>query len=288
MRSWGLTEGDVLTPELTVVRRLGGGAVAEAYLAFDEVTYVPVVAKVLRPHPTDDPQAGLSGLRREVEALQTVNHPVVVRLLRHRLDVERPHLVLEHLDGPRLSSLVRRHGPLQPQQYLPLALDLASALHYLRHLGWTHLDIKPSNIIMGAPARLIDLSVARPMAQAEALRQEVGTDAYMAPEQCAPGVAGAPGHPSDVWGLGATLFEALTGRRPFDDGEPRAEDRRLRYPQLVQPHRPLPAATPAEVVEVVHAALSVDPEARPLPHEISEALGPVLARQPRARLAGLR
>ena len=63
--------------------------------------------------------------------------------------------MLEHIDGPRLSSLIRRYGPLQEQQYLPLAIDVAAALHYFRTIGWTHLDIKPSYVIMGAPARLI-------------------------------------------------------------------------------------------------------------------------------------
>ena len=60
--------------------------------------------------------------------------------------------MLEHVDGPRLSTLIRRYGPLQEQQYLPLAIDIAAALHYFRHRGYVHLDIKPSNIIMGAPA----------------------------------------------------------------------------------------------------------------------------------------
>ena len=159
--SWHLAEGDQLTPELTAMRLLGGGSSYEAYLAFDEVTFSPVVVKVIRPGRVDD-ESSLRGLRREVAALAAVNHPVVVRGLRHELEGERPHVVLEHIDGPRLSSLIRRHGPLQEQQYLPLAIDVAAALHYLRRVDYVHLDIKPSNIIMGAPARLIDLSVARP------------------------------------------------------------------------------------------------------------------------------
>ena len=128
-------------------------------------------------------ESSLRGLRHEVAALTAINHPVVVRCLRHELQGERPHVVLEHIDGPRLSSLIRRHGPLQEQQYLPLAIDIASALHYLRHIGYVHLDIKPSNIIMGAPARLIDLSVARPATKAAELTRYIGTDLYMSPEQ---------------------------------------------------------------------------------------------------------
>ena len=136
--SWGFGPGDEITPDLSTVKLLGGGSSYEAYLAFDEVTYGPVVVKVLRPGQVGD-ASSLRGLRREVRALATVNHPVVVRGLRHDLEGDRPHVVLEQIDGPRLSSLIRRHGRLPEQQYLPLAIEVAGALHYLRQLGWTHL-----------------------------------------------------------------------------------------------------------------------------------------------------
>ncbi|UUZ58612.1 serine/threonine-protein kinase [Nocardioides sp. B-3] len=284
--SWHLHEGDAITTELTAVRKLGGGAAYEARLSFDEVTYAPVVVKLLRPGQLDS-SSSRRGLRREVAALAAVNHPVVVRGLRHDLDGPRPHVVLEHIDGPRLSSLVRRHGPLQEQQYLPLAIDIASALHYLRHIGWTHLDIKPSNVIMGSPARLIDLSVARPAQDALELRHLIGTDAYMAPEQCDPGER-APSAASDVWGLGATLFEAVAGRRAFADPRPRAELLTERFPQLTADPAPLPAGVPGEVEKTIPAMLARDPAARPAPYEIVDALVPVLERQPRGSLAGFK
>lgn len=273
---WNFREGDQITPELTAMRLLGGGSAYEAYLAFDEITYAPVVVKVVRPTELGDERT-LRGLEREAAALDQANHPVVVRRLRHELDGERPHLVLENIDGPRLSTLIRRYGPLQQQQYLPLALDIASALHYFRHVDVVHLDIKPSNIIMGAPARLIDLSVARPAARAAELDSTIGTDAYMSPEQCDPRRAGTPGYASDVWGLGATLFEAIAGHRPFEDGD-------VRYPQLVDPPRLLPGTVPDDVAKTVYAALSPDPADRPLPHEIAGALEPVLTAQPPVRL----
>ena len=277
-RSWGLVEGDPITAELTTVRRLGGGSAYEAYLAFDEITYGPVVVKVVRPDRVEDAHS-LRGLGREVEALATINHPVVVRGLRHVLSGERPHVVLEQIDGPRLSSLIRRYGPLQEQQYLPLAIEVASALHYLAHLGWVHLDVKPSNVIMGAPARLIDLSVARPVADA-ARAARIGTDAYMSPEQADPDRFGAPSIASDVWGLCATLFEAVAGYRPFD----RAEGNDL--PQTYDDPYRLPDGVPAEVAKVLYAGLDRDPANRPSPRELAESVEPVLARQPPVRLGG--
>ena len=100
-----------------------------------------------------------------------------------------------------------------------------------------HLDVKPSNIVMGGPPRLIDLSVARTLAEAAALRAPIGTDAYMAPEQCEPD--GRLGPPADVFGLAATLYTGLTGTRPFPPCEdPLAAADRHRRPR--SPAAPLP------------------------------------------------
>lgn len=282
---WGFAKGDPITTDLTAIRLLGGGTSYEAYLAFDDVTYAPTVVKVIRPHRIDD-ASSLRGLRREVDTLSMVNHPVVARGLRAVLEGERPHVVLEAIDGPRLSTLIRRYGPLSEQQYLPLAIEIASALHYFRRQGVVHLDIKPSNIIMGAPARLIDLSVARTVEEAVELRYPIGTDAYMAPEQCDPPSSGTPGPASDVWGLGATLFESIAGYRPFDDGDDSAAEAAGRFPQLRELAFALPDKVASDVAKVVLACLDPDPDQRPMPHELAEGLEPALARTPKGRLAG--
>lgn len=282
---WGLHAGDPITEELTAVRLLGGGSSYEAYVAFDEHTYGPVVVKVLRPHKVADPSS-LRGLRREVDTLSMVNHPVVARGLRAVVDGDRPHVVLEAIDGPRLSTLLRKHGPLPEHQYLPLGLEIASALHYFRRVGLVHLDIKPSNVIMGAPVRLIDLSVARRVEDARGLTYPIGTDAYMSPEQCDPPRSGRPDFASDVWGLGATLFEAIAGYRPFDDGDAGSATPSDRFPQLTELCYELPATVPADVAKLVLACLEPDPDARPRPSELAEGLKPALERLPRARLSG--
>ena len=280
--SWNLHEGDAITPELTAMRLLGGGSAYEAYLAFDEVTYGPVVVKGVRPSQVADEHT-LRGLAREVDTLRQVNHPVVVRGLRHQLEGERPHVVLEHIEGPRLSSLIRRYGKLQEQQYLPLAIEVAGALPYFRKIDVVHLDIKPSNVIMGSPARLIDLSVARSLERAER-SVRIGTDFYMSPEQCDPATHGAPGYASDIWGLGATLFHAIAGYRAFDKGDPDAELLTDRFPQLVEAPFALPEGVHGTVAEVVYAALDPDPAKRPLPAELADALEPVVASLPAPRL----
>lgn len=282
---WRLAPGEAITPELTAMRLLGGGSAYEAYLAFDEITYGSVVVKLVRPHLVDD-EVTIDGLDREARALDVAHHPVVVRGLRHDLDGPRPHLVLEHVEGPHLGRLIRRHGRLSEQQYLPLAVDLASAAHFFRHADVCHLDIKPSNLIMGSPARLIDLSVARSSASAGELTSIIGTDAYLAPEQADPGGRfGVPGYASDVWGIGATLFHAITGERPFRYGDPEASTAAERHPQLIDAPAAVGVPVAASVMSLVRAALERDPADRPLPHEIADALGPELARQPEPVLA---
>ena len=204
--TWGLDEGDEIAPGRTVLRRIGGGRRYEAMLVWDEHRLAVLVAKLLRPDHATDPVA-LRDLEREAELLATLAHPVVVRGFGAVLDGRFPHLVLEHLEGPTLDELLRRDGTLALEQLLPLALHVASALHYMAAEGVVHLDVKPSNVVMGAPPRLIDLSVARTHEQAAKVRSPIGTDAYMAPEQRAPD--GRLGPPTDVFGLAATLRASL-------------------------------------------------------------------------------
>ena len=161
---------------------------------------------------------------------------MIVRGFDAVLEGPHPHVLIEHLEGPSLRRLIRRGGPLPLQQLLPLALHVAGALQYLNNEGVAHLDVKPDNIIMGVPPRLIDLSIARSFERAAQLTPPIGTDAYMAPEQCAPERYEAPvGHAADVWGLGATLHRSVSGSRPFPR-EKSARDSDVpeeRFPQLV-------------------------------------------------------
>ncbi len=284
-RRWQLEPGDEIVPGLGALDRLGGGHRYEAYLAFDERLHAIVVVKVVRPHLAEDEHT-LAGLAAEVAMLRRLAHPSIVRSFGAVLEGPRPHVVLEHVEGGRLSSLVRRHGALPPEQLVPLATQLCSALHYLAAEGVVHLDVKPANVIMSGPPRLIDLSVAHERGAANLAVETVGTDGYMAPEQCDPARLGPPGPAADIWGLGVTLYRAATGERPFPKGDEDASGP-TRWPQLELDPAPL-ERLPAAVVEPIMACLRFDPEARPTAADLCERLEPVLGAQPKPKLAPLK
>jgi serine/threonine protein kinase len=273
--SWGFRDGEEIVPGRLALSSLGGGWDYEVFLGWDEHLYSLVVFKLVRPDLVDDERV-LRSLAREAGLLARLDHPVVVRGFGAVLEGERPHLVLEHLEGPTLASAIRGSGALALEQLVPLAFQLASALQYLANEGVVHLDVKPSNVILGAPPRLVDLSVARSVEEAERLRGPVGTDAYMAPEQCDP-AGSTVGTAADVWGLGATLYEAVSGSVPF----PRPEHADLddlvqRFPQLAREEPPPLADAPGPLAELVSACLSFEPDDRPSAGEVADRLEPLI------------
>jgi serine/threonine protein kinase len=282
--TWALEGGEDIVPGLIALQLLGGGTRYEAYLAFDERLHHTTVVKVLRPDLIGDDRA-LHGLRSEANILNELNHPAIARLLRDGTGLERPHIVLEHVEGPRLSTLIRRFGRLEMEQAASLAVEVASALHYLHGSGVVHLDIKPKNLIMGAPPRVIDLSIARRFDEAASLTVPIGTDAYMAPEQAAP-TLGLVGPAADVWALGATLFEALCGSPAFRPGS--SDTPEERWPQLEKASAPLPREIPQELSEVTVAALAYEAADRPTAREVAEMVEPLLRRPRRLVLNTLK
>jgi serine/threonine protein kinase len=280
--TWGFSEGEEIAPGRHALLLLGGGRRHEAYLAWDDELFAPVVIKILRPHCVTDPAARRQILA-EARALRALQHPILPRCFEAIIDGDRPHLVLEFLDGPRLSTLLRRHGPLAVEQVLPLALQLCSALHYLARKGWVHLDVKPKNVVMGAPPRLIDFSIARTLSGARQTSGPIGTDAYMAPEQCGVVGAGEIGPAADVWGLGVSVYKAMTGSLPFpsgrEDGSPEE-----RFPQLVFEPTPFPKEIPPVLADPILSCLQPRPKDRPTAAVLAHVLQPLVAVLPKPRV----
>jgi serine/threonine protein kinase len=285
--SWGFREGDEIAPGRHAVRLLGGGRRFEAYLAWDDRLLALVVVKILRPDQVGD-AAALSALTAEADMLERLRHPAIMRSFGALLEGERPHLVLEFLDGPHLSSLLRNYD-VALDQTLSLGVQLCSAVHYLGTRDVVHLDIKPRNIIMAGPPRLIDFSVALRTEELGGVSAPVGTTTYMAPEQCDPARFHELGSAADVWGIGVTLYWALASESPFP--EPALEEDaalELRYPQLVHEPAPLPADVPPALADLIGGMLAPGAAQRPTAGQVATELEPLIVALPRPQLGRFR
>jgi eukaryotic-like serine/threonine-protein kinase len=265
-----------------VLRPLGGGSRYEVLLVWDDVRFAIMVAKLLRPGVAEDPEA-LEDLAEESEALAALAHPVILRGFDAVLEGRYPHLLVEHLEGPTLRRLLRAEGRLSLQQLIPLGLHVAAGLAYMEAVGWVHLDLKPDNIVMGVPPRIIDLSIARTVERAARTRGFLGTDPYMAPEQCGtPEFEGRLGPAADVFGLAATLWRAATGASPFrrESGASKSEDPAVRFPQLVAPPPEPPGDLPELLAALLLSGLARDPAERPSARDFAAGFEPLLGALP--------
>ena len=190
--------------------------------------------------------------------------------------------MLEFVEGPRLSTLIRRFG-LILEQAVPLALNLCSVLHYLAEEGVVHLDVKPRNIIMAGSPRLIDLSVARAVDELDSLGGPIGTDAYMAPEQCDP----------DRRARDRAADRRVGSRRDGPRGLHRraalsAPDRAtLPHPQLA--HRPRIAdGVPPKLAAPAAVVPRGRPGDRPRAGDLGDALEPFVAALPAPQIGRFR
>jgi len=269
-QSWNFPPGAEIADGRRVLEGLGGGGRYEVFLVFDDSVGAEAVAKVLRPDRVDDPRA-FNALHREATLVERLEHPVLVRGLGFVPDGAFPHLALEYVNGANLKDVLETEATLPIGEALDLAIDLLAAAEHLARHEVVHLDIKPSNVVMTDPPRLIDLGAARSFEELEARRTPIGTAAYMAPEQCDPRSTPV-GPPADVWGVGTTLYHALTGNRPFSKPGPRGSEPSERYRQLVEQPRPIPDYVPEPVAREVLRMLAPDPAARPTATEATAVL----------------
>jgi tetratricopeptide (TPR) repeat protein len=198
-----------------VLHVLGAGALGRVYAAEDELLGRTVALKVLSVGPGAGGPERAAFLRflREAEAIGRLRHPHIVTL--HELDEGAALMVLEHLPGGTLGDALARSGPLGPARARRLALDVLAGLGAAHRSGIVHRDVKPANVFFDAAgnAKLGDFGAAHLLDFGHTQTGSfVGTLAYLSPEQ----ITGVGiGFPADLYGLGATLYEALTGRPPF-------------------------------------------------------------------------
>jgi serine/threonine protein kinase len=258
-----------LAPGYRALRAIRSGPAVSLYDAWSEARACRCVAKVAHRRATAKDRRALLA---EGRLLLELSHPHIVRAYEVRLR-PRPMVILEALPGETLSRMLERRGRgLGAGDLAMLGLHLCSALHYLHERDLVHLDLKPSNVVCQAGiARLIDLGIAQRPGPG---RRGVGSAPYMAPEQARGDRVSAA---TDVFGLGAVLHAAATGRAPFRsrDGE---------YEQLRRRAEPvsLRRRLPAPLARTVDACLDPDPRARPALGAVARALRATLGAPRRA------
>ncbi|MER7080681.1 Serine/threonine protein kinase [Saccharopolyspora kobensis] len=275
-QEWGspeapLAPGDLLAPGYRVVDHLRRGSRLDVYDVWSEERSCRCVAKTVRPERAED-QRAVGWLRNEGVLLTQFTHPHLVRgyEIVQTEEPARPAVITETLPGHTLAYLIDEHGRLRPIDAAVLGIQLCSVLTYLHGRGWVHLDVKPSNIVaVGGRAVLLDLSLSCRIGE----RSSAGTFDYLSPEQAA-GERMTPA--ADTWGLGITLYEALSGTTPWAEVSHRehSENGTRYYPQRdrtaapLRTHRRLPAA----LTRTIDACLAPKPESRPSVEEVATAL----------------
>lgn len=255
--------GRVLAYRYEVGALLGSGGSSHVYRARDRRLDRDVAAKILHLGH-GEPQARERFLR---EALLggRISHPNAVKVLDAGEDGADLYIIMELVAGEDLAARLARAGPLREEEAVAIAVQVLDVLDAAHRVDVVHRDVKPSNILLGEDgrARLVDFGIAKPLQDLTAgltrTGEILGTAKYLSPEQAR---GDPPGPATDLYAVGAVLFEAISGRPPFIADSPVA---------LVLAHRdetPPPLASVNNAVHpgvaaVVDQALAKDPAQRP-------------------------
>jgi hypothetical protein len=258
---WSEPLPGLLDGRYRVLRALGQGSIARVLAARDEARGIDVAVKLLHANLRRD-RIVAGRFAREAEIVRRIEHPHVIRIDDVVATGELLFLVMELHPGGDLADRLARRGPLAPEEVRRLALQLCGALEAAHRAGVVHRDIKPQNVLVGADpdaldVRLCDFGLARVADSAGLTTRStvLGTPEYMAPEVIVDGYADPR---SDIYSLGALLFEAATGRLPFQADTPFQLMRRHVEEAAPRPRDLAPALSP-EIDAAIARALCKEP-----------------------------
>jgi len=253
----------------TIERELIGGGMALVFVAEDHDLDRKVVIKILPPELA----AGVSAerFRREILTVARLQHPHIVPILKAGELGGLPYFVMPYVDGESLDVTLRRRRTLGVREALGITKDVARALAFAHERNVVHRDIKPGNILLASgSATVTDFGVAKALSSARRSGEKgagltntgmsLGTILYMAPEQAAgdPDIDGR----ADIYALGATAYEMLSGAAPFAHLNPRE----MLTARLTLPPEPLSSVrkdVPPGFERLIARCLAINPDDRP-------------------------
>jgi eukaryotic-like serine/threonine-protein kinase len=249
----------------SIIREVGRGSSGSVYLSHDPF-YGRDVAIKLYKEPNGEDESELHVARKmffnEAQMVGRLQHPNILPIFDAGEEDGRYYVVMEHVHGARtLAAYCRPDNLLPIDEVVRIIFSTVRAMHYAHTRGVVHRDIKPSNIMltMTNEVRVIDFGIALwADTEVSVIRGVAGSPSYMSPEQVK---AEEIGPPSDLYALGAVMYELLTGRRPF-----KASNLAKLLHQIVfatpQPIHNLRAEVSEEIEEVVWRAMRKNPEDR--------------------------
>jgi len=265
-----------------LIRLLGRGGMGMVYQGHDAELDRVVAIKVSPAFgPADGPR--LDRFLREARLAARLEHPAILPLYEVGQAGDAIYIVSRFVDGTDLATRVRGDGPLAPGEAARLIEQVARGVHHAHQCGVLHRDIKPSNILVDREGRpfLGDFGLAGELEgnrgdhEATITREGaiMGTPAFMSPEQASGGFDRL-GTATDVYGLGATLYSLLTGKRPFEASGAIEVLRQVVESDPVPPRRINPAV-PRDLEALIIKAMSRDPRYR---HSTAQELADELRR----------
>jgi eukaryotic-like serine/threonine-protein kinase len=245
-------------------RRLGAGGMSTVFLATDTVLERPVAVKLLAEHLADD-EVFVMRFRHEALAAARLQHPNIVQVFDSGMDARshRHYIVMEYVDGPSCSDLLREHGNLSVEDTVRIVIEACHGLDYAHRAGVIHRDVKPGNLLISnetGAVKLADFGIAKAAEQTRVTQvgSVLGTAAYLSPEQAQGKEAGQA---SDIYSLGVCAYQLLTGKLPYEYSSLTELAMKQQNEGFV-PVRRLRPEVPDAVERAITICLSKAPEAR--------------------------
>ena len=256
-----MSPDSLLDERYRLLERIGGGGMAEVYLAEDVLLTRQVAVKILRSQFTGD-EDFVTRFRQEARAAARLSHANIVSIFDVGCEADRHYIVMEYVAGETLKDLIKRDGPLSPVRAAEIAAQVTAALKQAHENNIVHCDIKPHNILLGRDgnAKVTDFGIARAVSSQTTTQVAgvLGSVQYLSPEQARGYGVDAQ---SDIYSLGVVLYEMLSGEPPFDG--PSAISIAMKHLQEEpRPLAELAPTTPLALITLVEKAMAKKPQER--------------------------